>query len=266
MSLTGKTKASSYKDLLHMNNNNNGVGVSLQTIKDGEGDSTAISLSDDSFLVKPVNDDSTLTFAVSDKDTNLHFEVDTTNNLVKAGLGRHIVNTQIKEFALNYLSAEPATTDVWTALNAVGSTSGGVISGGTHASNIATSISIDGSTNIASTFVQKMWYVPFDITVDAVHVWWGADADDGDPVKFNVNGWTVDSGGTGTSGDLELYAAIASSGAGEISGAGDEQAYYKSLTMNIQDIPAGKVILAFVKQGSTNSDLTVNMQLVYHLR
>ena len=33
-----------------------------------------------------------------------------------------------------------------------------------------------------------------------------------------------------------------------------------------KDVDAGKVILACVAQDGTNADLTVNMQLVYHLR
>ena len=51
MSLTGKTKASSYKDLLQMNNSNSGVDTTTRNVVDGEGTASAISISDDEFIV-----------------------------------------------------------------------------------------------------------------------------------------------------------------------------------------------------------------------
>ena len=47
MSLTGKTKASTYKDLLQMNNSNSGIDTTTRNIVDGEGTASAISISDD---------------------------------------------------------------------------------------------------------------------------------------------------------------------------------------------------------------------------
>ena len=37
MSLTNKTIANSYKDLLQMDNSNNGIDTSAKQVKDGEG-------------------------------------------------------------------------------------------------------------------------------------------------------------------------------------------------------------------------------------
>ena len=51
-----------------------------------------------------------------------------------------------------------------------------------------------------------------------------------------------------------------------ITSAGYEQAYYQSLTVSSANVDAGRVIYAFVAQDGTNSDLSVKMQLVYHLR
>ena len=44
MSLTDKTIANSYKDLLQLDNSNNGVGVHGNLVKDGEGNSSMLSL------------------------------------------------------------------------------------------------------------------------------------------------------------------------------------------------------------------------------
>ena len=45
MSLSNKTLANAYKDLLQMDNSNNGITTSTKTIKDGEGTDSALSLS-----------------------------------------------------------------------------------------------------------------------------------------------------------------------------------------------------------------------------
>ena len=55
MSLTGKTKASSYKDILQMDNSNNGIDTTTRNVKDGEGTQSALNLSDDQ--IKMINND-----------------------------------------------------------------------------------------------------------------------------------------------------------------------------------------------------------------
>ena len=77
--------------------------------------------------------------------------------------------------------------------------------------------------------------------------------------------YTVDSANGSTSGDLSSGVENCVSPS-TITGAGYEQAYYQALTISTADVDAGKVIMAGVHQNGTNSDLTVNMQLVYHLR
>ena len=77
--------------------------------------------------------------------------------------------------------------------------------------------------------------------------------------------YTVDSANGSTGGDLSAGVENCVSPA-TISGAGREQAYFQALTVSTADVDAGKVIMACVAQDDVNSDLTVNMQLVYHLR
>ena len=117
MSLTGKTKASSYKDILQMNNSNNGVDTTVRTVADGEGTSSALYLSDDQIVIKPNNDDTTGVVKIQDKDGNTLFGVDSTNDLVRAGAGTHIVNTNIQQFGLSSYLALPSSSDTWTALS-----------------------------------------------------------------------------------------------------------------------------------------------------
>ena len=64
MSLTGKTLAASYKDILQVDNSNSGVTTSLKQIKDGEGTASALNISDDNVRIAPNNDDTTTTLLV----------------------------------------------------------------------------------------------------------------------------------------------------------------------------------------------------------
>ena len=110
-----------------------------------------------------------------------------------------------------------------------------------------------------------MWYVPFNITIDSCNVWFGADDATGDAVKFSVMQYAVDSANGATSGDLSSGSELCNQSL-PFNGQGYEQAYYGAMTVASANVDAGKVIMACVHQNGTNADLTVNMQLVYHLR
>ena len=262
MSFTGKTKASTYKDILQMNNSNSGVDTTTRNVVDGEGTASAISLSDDVVLVTPKSDDTTAVFKATDKDSNSLLTVDSSNDLVKAGIGQHIVNTNIKEFAMDALEENPVAADTWYGLvSTFNQSTANELAMGTG-STPATTLTI---ANTASIAIRHYWYVPANITIDSCNVWFGADAASGDVVKFSVMSYTVDSGNGSTSGDLSHGVENCASPS-TISGAGREQAYYQALTVSTADVDAGKVIMACVAQDGTNADLSVNMQLVYHLR
>ena len=262
MSLTGKTKASSYKDILQMNNSNSGVDTITRNVVDGEGTASALSISDDSLVVQPINDDTTSTFKVQDKDNNNLLSIDSTNDLVRAGIGQHIVNTNIKEFAMDYTEANPAVADTWYALvSTFNHSDSNELTMGTG-STPATTLTIANTANIV---VKHYWYVPFNITIDSCNVLWGSDAADNEDVKFSVMSYTVDTANGSTGGDLSSGVENCVSPA-VVTDAGREQIYYQALTISTADVDAGKVIMACVAQDGTNADLSINMQLVYHLR
>jgi len=260
MSLTGKTKAGSYKDLLQINNSNSGVDATTRNIVDGEGTGSALFLSDDQVAVTPQDADGVAIFKVTDKDANTLLAVDSSNDVVKAN--GNAVNTNIKEFALDYVSASPDTADTWHALvSTYNLSTSNELEMGTG-STPATSLTITASAYIV---VKHYWYVPADITIDSCNVWFGADAASGDTVKFSVMSYTVDTANGSTGGDLSSGVENCASPS-TIAGAGREQSYFQQLTVSTADVDAGKMIMACVHQDGTNADLTVNMQLVYHLR
>ena len=263
MSLTNKTIANTYKDLLQVDNSNNGISTSTLAIKSGDGTETCAKLSDDQFTVQPKNDDTTTTIAVKAKGGTTLFAIDSTNTEVKA-LGNS-VNTQVKQFMYSSINGHPDTADTWSALDAIGGGRfrGGNIELGTD-STPATTYDVSGG-NQADDFVQSIWVVPFNIKIDGCRVWFGQSAATGDGVKFSVMSYTISSANDATGGDLSAGVENCVSGSA-IAGGGYEQAYYQALTVSTANVDANKAIVACAHQDGTNSDLTVNMQLIYHLR
>ena len=84
MTLAGKTLKSTYKSLLRVDDNTNGIDTASTNITDGEGTKSALFLSDDNLAVRPQNDDSVAAFQVRARGGTTSFTVDTTNNVVKA--------------------------------------------------------------------------------------------------------------------------------------------------------------------------------------
>ena len=103
MSLTGKTLAGSYKDILQVDNSNSGIDTALRVIKDGEGTASCAYLSDDLLRVIPQNDDTNATLEVRTNSGTSVFKVDTTNQLVAAS--GNTVNTQYATFSIGYTEA-----------------------------------------------------------------------------------------------------------------------------------------------------------------
>ena len=264
MSLTSKTISSSYKDILQLDNSNNGIATTRKDVKSGDGTTSSISLSDDSMRIVPQNDDTTATFQVNSKSGTELLKVDATNTAVKT-LGQY-ANTNIKQFHYTSINSKPNTANTWSALDAQ---SGGgrfrstVIEMGTGGTP-ATTYDVSGG-NVADDLVMSIWYVPFNIAIDSCNVWFGADTATGDDVKFSIMSYTISTANDATGGDLSAGVENCVSPSA-ITGAGYEQAYYQSLTISTANVDAGKAIMAFVHMDDVNSDLSVNLQLVYHLR
>ena len=259
MSFTGKTKASTYKDILQMNNSNSGVDTTTRNVVDGEGTASSISISDDVLTVKPQNDDTTALFNVQDSDSNNLLVVDSTNDLIKAGLTQTAVNTQIQHFGFSSNALLPTNTNWQGVPSFAQETQSRLEMGSGSTPDSSLTISLNGDD-----LVGHIFYVPVNLTIDSCSVWVGADAASGDVINFSVMSYDIDTSNGSTGGDLTSGAVIASGG--DITNAGYEQAYYQALTVSSANVDLGRAIVACVHQDGTNSDLTVNMQLVYHTR
>ena len=187
-------------------------------------------------------------------------QVDSTNTKVKA-LGQ-FVNTQVKQFMLSSVNFQPSTTN-WTMLDSIGggrfnTTPPTMGSGSTPNTSLTISTTADD-------VVQCLWYLPFNITLDQVIVWFGADVSSGDDVQFSLMSYDIDTSNGSTGGDLSNGTEVAVSPSA-IVGAGYEQAYFQTLNISSADVNSGKAITANVKMDGTSADLTISMQVIYSLR
>ena len=267
MSLTGKTISSSYKSILRVNDNTNGVDTTLESVTDGEGTASSISISDDQLKVQPQNDNVAGTFAVANAGGSNIFSVNANDspNGVKVGTGQVYVNTQYAHFSASYLDAAwsggLANTHYAVPFNNTTTTSGVIANLGLGTStDPATSLTISDS---AMDIVQCYWYVPDNIYVEKV-LWWSAgDAATGDTTRAHLMAYDVVTTAGGTSGDLSNGYGVAASS--DVTNAGYEQAYYNEMTVSVPAIPSGKVALFTFRADSVNSDYTINATIKYYL-
>ena len=82
MALTNKTVAGSYKDLLQIDNSNSGLTSSGKTIKDGDGNSSCVSLGADKISITP-STNSTSNATMSNASGDVLLKMDGTNKLIK---------------------------------------------------------------------------------------------------------------------------------------------------------------------------------------
>ena len=261
MSLSGKTLKGSYIDLLQVDNSNSGVGTSLKTVKDGSGSSSALQICDDNVRVLPQNDDTTTALSVRSRSGDVIMQVDTANELVY-GSG-NIVNTQYATF--NIGSTESGyfivnTHHVIPFSSANYGTSAYPPAFGTGTDPATTFTTAEGNGTRAADLVPVMWYVPDAMSIDSVYSIEGADTATGDTTRMHMMSYDFNGGDTDA---LEGGVLVAHNS--DVTNAGSEQAYATEWTVDSAAISSGKVILAFFRSDSINSDYSINITVKYHL-
>ena len=260
-SFTGSSIKDVYKDILHTSNSNTGIGSTIKQITCGDGDTSALYLSDRNLKVQPSTDSTTNT-VIYDAGGNALLTVDSTNDIVKAGIGQHTVNTQYAHFGIGSADSvfAGATANTHYAVPFNGYASQALLAMGTG-TNPLTSLTIGTD---ADDVTCCLWYVMDNITIDRV-VWWsGADAATGDTTRCHLQSFTIDTGNSATGGDLSSATVLADGG--DITNAGYEQAYYQQMTIQSANVDAGKAIMFMFRSDSVNSDFSINATIKYHLR
>ena len=244
-----------------MDNSNSGVDTTTRVIKDGEGTESVLSISDDQLLIQPKNDDTTSTIRARAKNGTDLFVMDSTNSKVSA-LGNY-VNTQYAHFSIGSTQSTNFADDTHQAIpfdvsNYATLTYPPAFGKGTDPATTFTTY--EGNGTRASDIVASIWYVPDAISIDAVTSLEGADTATGDTTRMHLFSYTFTSGSTNclTSGTLLAHNS-------DVTNAGSEQPYLSTWTVDSAAVTAGKVILAFFKSDSVNSDYSLNIKVKYHL-
>ena len=261
---TGKTYSSFYgNDLAIDQSGNTGVDTTTRKVQDGFGNNTSTSLSDDVLLVQPETDDTTASMLVKNNGGDTILAVDTTNKKVLAGAGQFAVNTNYAVFGVNYVDfSTVAANKHYTIPFAMGGATGtNTVDFGTGTDPDDTFTTANTASQLASQIVPMMWRLPDNITIDSVTSIEGADNATGDTTRMHLKSFTFTSGSTSC---LTAGALLAHND--DVTNAGNEQAYLTTWTVDSADVDAGKVILAFMRSDSINSDYSVTVTVKYHLR
>ena len=261
---TGKTFASFYKNILGINQTSNtGVDATTRTVHDGAGNSSSLSLSDDVLSVQPITDNTTATLLCKNQGGSNILAVDTTNSKVLIGAGQVAASTQYAIFGINFsdYSSNAANTHYPIPFAMGGSSTLNDVDFGTGTDPDDTFTTANTDTQYAAQIVPMMWRVTDNITISSVTHIEGADAATGDTTRCHLKEFTFTSGSSSclTSGRLLAHNS-------DITNAGNEQAYLSTWTVDAADVDAGKVILAFMRSDSINSDFSLTVTVKYFLR
>ena len=261
MSLKNTTIANSYKDLLQLDNSNSGITTSIKYIKDGEGTQSCMAVSDDVLLIQPQNDDTSAAFGVFTSSTDAVLLVDTTDEIVKAS--GNIVNTQYATFSTGSAESVAFVDDTHHAITFSSANYGTALyppAFGTGTDPATTFTTAEGNGTRASDLVPVLWYVNDAISIDAIKSIEGADAADGDTTRMHLFSYDFTSGATAclTNGALVGHNS-------DVTNAGSEQPYLSTWTVDTAAVASGKVLLAFFKSDSINSDYSIQVTVKYHL-
>ena len=260
MSLVGKTFASYFKDLFHIGNSNSGVDATTRNVKDGLGNSTSISLSDDVLSVQPVNGNSTGTLLCKTDGGDNILAVDTQNYKVKVGSSQVNATTMIKEMGLYDFSPSVAGYHYPLIANTMfvptGATAFAADNDWGNGTDPATTLDVSGLTAPANA-IAVYWYLQNNITLDEVR--YLATADASDALTLHLFAYTIDTStnhGDLSTGVVHANASVSATSTTIKTG---------TFTLDKANIDANKVVIGFVESDST-TDLSVAFQIKYHIR
>ena len=260
-SFTGKTFSSFYKNILGINQSGNtGVDATTRTIHDGEGNSTAISLSDDVLSVQPINDNTTNTIQVRNQGGSHVLKVDTINSKVLTGASQVSSTTLFKEMGIYDFSPTAGyhfplianTMFVPTAATAFAADQDWG-----NGADPATTLDVSGLT-AQENAVAVYWYLENNITLDSVR--YMATSDGSATLNFHLFAYDLDTSsnhGDLSGGTVHANASVSATATTIKTG---------TFTLDTADIDASKVVIGFVENVTDTSDVSVSVQIKYHIR
>lgn len=253
MSLTDKKIKDAYKDLLQLENNNNGLNAT-KTIKDGAGVSSCVGLGTSQVIIAPASNSSN-NFQVADASGNVLLKVNGTASSVTGGVTQSILNTQYLRFLDNDIDIDNGTH---IGVHLAGMRANASVTFGTSANPAAPSVNNNGDD-----WIHYLHYVDTNITVDAVTILVGATAATGDSINFHL--CNLATGDSGTVDEWSGTTIVADQSSVTVN-AGYEQFYRIDLDIQSADVDAGNYLALTIEGNGTNSDYSVNALVRYHIR
>ena len=256
MALTNKTIASTYGDILQADNSGSGRTANGTTIKDGLGQSTALTLGQNKLHVKPSSDQTDAVVIETAGGTDL-LVVDSTNSAIKLGTSQSYANTQIQRFSV-FVAGAVAGTHYPMFVDGITS-----LGGTSYLTAIGTGTDPSDTYTVSSASVNLSvcyWYIPVAITIDEVRVIAGGEAVDA--INFHLKSFTMATGTGADAGDLSAGTLLAHNGSTLTVGA--DRITSTTLTVDSANVAADKVVLGFFENTDSTTDLTAQLIVKYH--
>ena len=256
-SLAGKSPANTYKSLLKVADETNGVSGTISNIEDGEGTTSSMQVSNSQFRVKP-NSNTTGTLQIKNSSNQSILQVDTSNSLVKVGTSQVSATTQLLTFRGYRLVAGSAGTHMFVPCGGAGFSNLAEITGGTGTDP---STSFDKTTTTDET-VHMLFNVPYNMIIDAVKVFASTDQDTDCTLNYHVMSYDMVADGTTSDGNLSNGTVLADGQATSV-----DRNVLKSTDLTIQSssVTSGKVIACFVENETNTDDINLQVQVKYHI-
>ena len=260
-SLAGKSPATTYKSLLKVADETNGVTTSLSQIEDGEGTSTCISVGDDNFKVKPQNDNTTTTFEVENSSGSNLLTVDSSNSTVKVGTSQVSATTQLLTFTGYRIVPTSAGIHSFVPINGMAEFGTGAAQEVQGGSGTDPNTTID-KTATTDELACMLFYVPYNMVIDAGRVLVSTDQDTDCTINVHLMSYDMTADGTTNDGNLSNGTVLADGQATSV-----DRNVIKSIDLTIQSssVTSGKIIACFVENETNTDDINIQVQVKYHI-
>ena len=258
-SLAGKSPANTYKSLLKVADETNGVSGSASQIEDGEGTSTCLQISTTVAHFKPASDvNAALKVERANGDDLL--TVDTNNSLVKVGTSQVSATTQLLTFNAYRLVPTGAGTHMFVAF-------GGAEYGNNVIPEVSNGTGTDPNVNkdagsTTDDLLMCLFNVPYNMTIDACKAMVSTDQDTDCTINVHLMSFDMVNDGTTNDGNLTNGTVLADGQATAV-----DRSVIKSVDMTIQSssVTSGKIIACCVENETNTDDITIQIQVKYHI-
>tara|TARA_R100001510_G_C7654138_1_gene212751 strand:+ start:2540 stop:3325 length:786 start_codon:yes stop_codon:yes gene_type:complete len=257
-SLAGKSPSSTYKSLLKVADETNGVSTSTSQIEDGEGTATCLSVSDDNLSIQPQNDNSVATLQVRNASGTTIFRADTSNSVCKVGSTLTPANSQILEFHAKTLVPTGAGTHMFVSRAMASYSLSAIETSCGTGTDPDTTLDAGAATD---DLLQNLFIVPVNSTIDACKFMVSTVSDTDCTLNVHLYKFTMTNAGSTDDGNLTGGTLLAS---GQATAVDRNVIKTVDCTINSSAVSAGEVIACFVENETNTDSIFIQTQVLYH--